>query len=261
MGGYQSGGQTESERERLILEHLGQVHLIAGRIHDRLPDHIPIDDLISTGVIGLISAIDNFDPSRNVQLKTYAEHKIRGAIFDSLRGLDWAPRMLRKRAKEIEAAIDACKQMLRREPTEDEIAAQLKISLEEYRNRLLEIQGIDLETVEYASSGGEGLDLFKFISDDEENLPSRIVERSELERLVADAIERMPKTERTVLSLYYQEELSLREIAQVLNCHLSRASQLKAQAVLRVRAYLEKRLAYPVRPDVASAVRERVAAR
>src|SRR5579863_6256149 len=123
---------AESERERLILEHLPQVRLIARRIHDRLPESVSLEDLISTGVVGLIAAIDRFDPSQNVKLKTYAEYKIRGAILDSLRGLDWAPRQQRKRAKQIEAAICAAEQRLHRSPTEEEIAAELGQTIEEY---------------------------------------------------------------------------------------------------------------------------------
>src|SRR5205085_2966410 len=113
---------TIAERERLILEHLPQVRLIARRIHDRLPESVSLDDLISTGIIGLISAIDRFDASQNVKLKTYAEYKIRGAILDNLRGLDWAPRQQRKRSKQIEAAISVAEQRLKRSPSEEEIA-------------------------------------------------------------------------------------------------------------------------------------------
>src|SRR5438132_4582378 len=120
------------ELARLILEHLPQVRLIARRIQERLPDNISLDDLVSIGVIGLISAIDRFDSSHNVKLKTYAEYKIRGAILDSLRGLDWAPRQQRKRSKQIEAAISAAEQRLHRSPSEEEIAAQLGLSIEEY---------------------------------------------------------------------------------------------------------------------------------
>src|ERR1700681_2653793 len=127
MNGYAvSEVIDEEKRERLILEHLPQVRLIARRIHERLPENISLDDLVSTGVIGLISAIDNFDPTQNVKLKTYAEYKIRGAILDSLRGLDWAPRQKRRQSKQIEAAIAIAEQQLQRSPTEDEIAAQLK---------------------------------------------------------------------------------------------------------------------------------------
>jgi RNA polymerase sigma factor for flagellar operon FliA len=127
----QDSGLTAAEREQLILEHLPQVRLIARRIHERLPDSVNLDDLISTGAIGLISAIDRFDPSLNVKLKTYAEYKIRGAILDSLRGLDWAPRQQRKRSKQIEAAISVVEQRLHRSPTEEEIAAHMGVDIAE----------------------------------------------------------------------------------------------------------------------------------
>src|SRR4051795_977304 len=120
---------SEESRERLILEHLPQVRLIARRIHDRLPETVSLEDLISTGIIGLISAIDHFDPAHNVKLKTYAEYKIRGAILDSLRGLDWAPRQKRRKSKQIEAAIAVAEQRLHASPTEEEIAVQLGISV------------------------------------------------------------------------------------------------------------------------------------
>src|SRR3982751_565095 len=124
-------GIGTDERERLILEHLPQVRLIARRIQERLPESISLDDLISTGVLGLISAIDNFDASHNVKLKTYAEYKIRGAILDSLRGLDWAPRQKRRKSKQIEAAICSAEQRLHASPAEEEIAAELGISVAE----------------------------------------------------------------------------------------------------------------------------------
>src|SRR6202011_1914557 len=126
----QVGDDTAQERERLILEHLPQVRLIARRIHERLPESVSLDDLVSTGTVGLIAAIDRFDPALKVKLKTYAEYKIRGAILDSLRGLDGAPRQQRKRAKQIESAISTIEQRLHASPTEEEIAAELKLSLE-----------------------------------------------------------------------------------------------------------------------------------
>jgi RNA polymerase sigma factor for flagellar operon FliA len=227
----------EAERERLILEHLPQVRLIARRIQERLPENISLEDLVSTGVLGLIWAIDNFDPSQGVKLKTYAEYRIRGAILDSLRGLDWAPRQKRRRAKQIEAAISGAEQRLKRCPTEDEIAAQLGVTLEEYHDWLVEIRGLNIASLEY-SAGEQGRDLLHQIPDEYENLPSTMLERSELERLLAQTIERIPPIERTVLSLYYQEELTLREIAQVVNLHESRISQLKSQAILRLRSQL-----------------------
>jgi RNA polymerase sigma factor FliA len=225
------------ERERLILEHLPQVRLIARRIQERLPENVSLDDLISTGVIGLISAIDNFDPAQNVKLRTYAEYKIRGAILDSLRGLDWAPRQKRRRSKQIEQAIAAAEQKLKRAPTEDEVAAQLEISLEEYHEWLVEIRGLNIASLEGAG-GEQGKDLINFIPDPSNNLPSALLERSELERLLTESIDDIPEMERTVLSLYYKEELTLREIAQVVNLHESRISQLKSQAILRLRSKL-----------------------
>lgn len=241
---YQAQEEASEERERLILEHLPQVRLIARRIHERLPESVSLDDLISTGTLGLIAAIDRFDPKHNVKLKTYAEYKIRGAILDSLRGLDWAPRQQRKRSKQIEAAIAVAEQRLHRTPAEEEIAAELKVTIDEYHEWLVDIRGVNLGSLEHASPES-GRDLLKFISDSDENWPSFIVERLELQRLLSDAIEKMPPTERIVLSLYYHEELTLREIAKVVNLHESRVSQLKSQAILRLRSFLHKR--WPMR--------------
>jgi len=232
---------TAEERERLILEHLPQVRLIAKRIHERLPESVNLEDLISTGIIGLISAIDRFDPGHNVKLKTYAEYKIRGAILDSLRGLDWAPRQQRKRTKQIESAISAAEQRLHRMPTEEEIAAELNLSVSEYHEWLVEVQGINLGSLESAWREDDGRDLLRYVAASEDQWPSRLLERSELERLLAEAIEKMPRVERLVLSLYYKEELTLREIAKVIKVHESRVSQLKSQAIMRLRAYLKKR--------------------
>lgn len=232
---------TTDERERLILEHLPQVRLIARRIHERLPETVSLDDLISTGIVGLINAVDNFDASHKVKLKTYAEYKIRGAILDSLRGLDWAPRQQRKKAKQIEAAIASVEQRLHRMPAEDEIAAKLGISIEEYHAWLVDIRAINLGSLEAASSEEDGRDLLQFVPDDEQQWPSHLLERAELERLIASAIGRMPYVERTILSLYYHEELTLREVAKVVKLHESRVSQLKSQAILRLRGYIRKR--------------------
>jgi RNA polymerase sigma factor for flagellar operon FliA len=230
---------SDDERERLILQHLPQVRLIARRIQERLPETICLDDLISTGVIGLIAAIDNFDPSHNVKLKTYAEYKIRGAILDSLRGLDWAPRQKRRQAKRIEAAIAAAEQRLKRPPDEAEIAEEMEVSLEEYHDWLVEIRGLNIASLEY-TTGEQGRDLLHYLPDTDDNLPSTLLEKSELVRLLAEGIDSIPKMERTVLGLYYQEELTLREIAQVVNLHESRISQLKSQAILRLRSQMAK---------------------
>jgi RNA polymerase sigma factor for flagellar operon FliA len=227
-------------REALVLQHLPQVRLIAKRIHDRLPQHIGLDDLISAGVVGLIEAVDNFDPSLNVQLKTYAERRIRGAIMDSLRELDWAPRETRKKAKLIEAAIHQVRQRFGREPTEEEIASELNLPQAEYQQWLNGIQAINLERLEYVSTEGQECSMLQFVSDGEENWPSHLVERAELERILALAIERMSKLERTVLNLYYYEELNLGEISKIVGLHLSRVAQLRVQGILRLRSHLRR---------------------
>jgi RNA polymerase sigma factor FliA len=229
------------DREMLIIEHLPQVRLIARRIHERLPGHVNLDDLISHGTIGLISAIDHFDPSQKVKLKTYAEYRIRGAILDGLRGMDWAPRGRRKLSRQIESAIASSEQRLGRIPTEEEIASELGISIDEYREWLVDTENLQIGELEFSSAENEGCNLLKYVSDAESRQPSKILERSALESLLAGQISRMPKIERTVLSLYFYEEMSLKEIGQIMDLHISRISQLKTQAILRLRCVLQKR--------------------
>ena len=238
------------KREHLILEHLVQVRLIARRIHERLPVSVSLDDLISAGILGLIAAIDRYDSSQDVKLKTYAEYKIRGAILDSLRGLDWAPRQQRKRLKLIEAAIKALEQKHCRIPTEEEIAAYLHLPISEYQEWLSESRGLTLGSLEQAGGEENGHSLLHYLSSANEQWPSRIVERAELENLLARAIDKMPRLEKTILNLYYYEEITLREIATVVGLHESRVSQLKSQAILRLRSLMARRLPVPSESDL-----------
>jgi RNA polymerase sigma factor FliA len=239
MTPYQSTCPIDAEeRERLILEHLPQVRLIARRIHERLPENVSLDDLVSTGVLGLISAIDRFDPAQNVKLKTYAEYKIRGAILDSLRGLDWAPRQQRRRSKQIESAIAQLEQRLQRAPAEEEIAAELGVALDEYHDWLSEIRGLNVGSLESQNCEEGASGLMRFVSDKEEDWPSNAFERAEMKRVLMQAISRMPYIERTVLGLYYQDDLTLREISKIVKLHESRVSQLKTQAIVRLRAFM-----------------------
>jgi RNA polymerase sigma factor for flagellar operon FliA len=239
---YQPDAYVDAElrREALVLQHLPQVRLIARRIHNQLPSYVSLDDLISMGVIGLLAAIDKFDPSLDVQLNTYAERKIRGAILDGLRETDWAPREIRKKSKLIQAAIDRAQQRAGREAIEEEIAAELGTTLEEYQNWLTEVKSVELQPLEFARGDKPGLGLIQFIAVGEEFSPSHIVERAELERILALAIDRIPKIERTVLHLYYFEEMNLREIGEIVGIHLSRVAQLRTQAILRLRSHLER---------------------
>ncbi len=236
-------------REHLILEHLAQVKLIAKRIHERLPVSVSLDDLVSIGILGLIAAIDRYDSRHDVKLKTYAEYKIRGAILDSLRDLDWAPRQQRKRVKLIEAAIAALEGKLCRVPTEEEIAAHLGLPVAEYQEWLSKAHGLTLGSLEHAGSEENRYDLLRYLSGTDEQWPSRIVERAELESLLGEAIGKLPRLEKTILNLYYYEEVTLREIAGIVDLHESRVSQLKSQAILRLRSLMAKQL--PVtRPDM-----------
>jgi RNA polymerase sigma factor for flagellar operon FliA len=229
---------SAKEREELTLEHLPQVTWIASRIHEKLPSNVQLDDLISAGIVGLLAAIDKFDPSHNASLKTYAEYKIRGAILDSIRGLDGIPTHRRKHVKQVQQAIKAAEQRLQRTPTEEEIAAELEISVSEYQQWMVDLRGVSLGSLDVIEDSEE-VGLLKFIADDSESSPEYILQEAELEKVLSAGIDKMPANERTVLSLYYKEELNLREIASIMGLHITRISQLRAQGVLRLRSYIE----------------------
>jgi RNA polymerase sigma factor for flagellar operon FliA len=232
---------SAEERERLIVEHLPQVRLIARKIHERLPENIALDDLLSAGVVGLIQAIDHFDPQQNVKLRTYAEFRIRGSILDSLRETDWAPRMKRKMARELEDALSRAEQKYRRAPEEAEIAAEMRITVEDYRQKLNEVAALEIGELEFLRDERESPVLMKYLATAEGDSPAVQLERAELERLVAGCIDGIPKVEKTVLGLYFHEELTLKEIGEVMGLHYSRVSQLKSQAIFRLRNAIAKR--------------------
>ncbi len=229
---------SEEERHCLILEHLPQVRQLARRIHRRLPETVSLDDLVSIGVVGLISAVDRFDPSRHIQLKSYAEHKIKGGILDSLRRLDWASRPQRKRAKQIGAAIAAVEQRVQRAPTEQEIATELNLTIPRYREWQVNVRGLNLGQPDTRESSDdyEKRDLLRSLPGDPSELPSAVLERGELRRTLAAAISGLPEIQRTVLTLHYRDELRLREISKVTGLHESRISLIRSQAILKLRA-------------------------
>jgi RNA polymerase sigma factor FliA len=238
---YSEPEKVPASREQLILEHLPQVNWIATRIHERLPGNTSLEDLVSTGIIGLINAIDNFDASFNVKLKTYAEYKIRGAILDSVRGMDGIAPHKRKRLKLVQAALDTLEQKFQRAPTEEEIAAELGLPHREYQEWLAELRGISIGSLDAPVGDDESRSLVSFIADTEENSPALLLERSELQKLIQEGVERLPGPERLVLDLYYRQGQNIREIAPILNLHITRISQIKAQAILRLRNYIERR--------------------
>lgn len=232
---------SEEERERLILAHMPQVRLIARKIYERLPETASFEDLISAGVIGLINAIDNFDAAQNVKLKTYAEFRIRGAILDSLRELDWAPRLKRRMAREFEGAIARLEQSLGRSPEEAEIAAAVGLGIDDYRQKLMEVEALNIGEIDFIQNEHGDPKMLKYAIAEDRDSPAMTLERTQLEGLIASCIDKIPASEKTVLSLYFFEELTLREIAEIMELHLSRVSQIKSQAILRLRAAITKR--------------------
>jgi RNA polymerase sigma factor FliA len=228
-------------REQLILDHLPQVNWIATRIHEKLPGNTNLEDLISIGIIGLINAIDNFDPSLNVKLKTYAEYKIRGAILDSVRGMDGIAPHKRKRLKLVQTAMSTLEQRLQRAPSEEEIATELGIPHREYQEWLVELRGISIGSLDAPISEDDSRSLISYVADSEDNSPALILERSELQKLIQEGLEKLPGPERIVLDLYYRQGQNIREIAPILDVHITRISQIKAQAIIRLRNYIERR--------------------
>lgn len=245
---HKTGVDPYVDRESLIIESLHQVRSIARRIHEKLPPNMSLDDLVSAGIIGLIQAVDNFDPEQNVKFRTYAEYKIRGAILDSLRELDWAPRLQRKKAKAIETAIAAAQQAVMRVPNEDEIVQCLGITVEEYREWLVDTQGLSIGSLHECAGKDSKNTLLEFVMDSESNQPGNLLERQEMERMLATVVAKLPEIERTILSLYYEGDLTPREIAPIVEMTAARVCQLRTQAILRLRAQVHRILSSRRRP-------------
>lgn len=227
------------ERDRLLLEHLGSVRYIAHRIHERLPQHVELDDLISSGVVGLIDAFNKFDHTKDVQFKSYAQFRIRGAILDSLRVLDWSPRELRRKGRAVQEAIQTITRNQRRTPTEPEIARELNVSLNEYQLLLGQLKGLEIGSLNMEHNDDSGEDQLAYIAGSPEDDPLFRCLQGEMRQLLIDAIEELPEKERMVLTLYYYEELTMKEIGLTLGVVESRVSQIHSAAVVRLRASLQ----------------------
>lgn len=226
---------TGRERDALVESHLPQVRLIADRLSARLPPSVDRDDLVGAGVIGLLDAVDRYDTSRGVLFKTFAEMRIRGAMLDSLRDLDWAPRSVRRRARSVEEAVRRVEQRLGRTAVEEEVAAELALPLPEYQRLLHELRGITLTTLD-ADEDEETGARFRQIADPTMPTPAAGFEHAEAQTRLAAAVDALPARERQVVALYYLEELTMKEVGEVLGVTESRVSQLHTQAVLRLRA-------------------------
>ena len=249
------------ERERLLLEHLPQVRFIARRIHDRLPAHVPLEDLVHAGVVGLIDAVEKFDASKNVHLKSYAKFRIRGAILDSLRELDWSPRHLRRQARCIEEAHRDLKLRLGRAATEPELANELGMKLEDFQHLLGDLRGLDLGSLQMESSDPQSdEDVVSYNPGGAEKDPFFQCLHGELKSLVSGALDELDEKEKQVVMLYYLEELTMKEVGAVLGVGESRVSQIHSVALIRLRARLEdllrSRMQVASAPSARNQVRE-----
>jgi RNA polymerase sigma factor for flagellar operon FliA len=241
----QYGNVPQDLKERIVLEHTALIRYIVNRIAVRLPSHIDLDDLHNTGVIGLMDAIDKYDPDKNCKFKTYAEFRIKGAILDQLRSLDWVPRSIRQKSRRLEQAYAEVEQRLGRSATNTEIAESLGIKLEEFHFLVDQVRGISMVNLDELRSGSDSDhsaygDIFEDVK--AEN-PFVSLKSRELRQSVADCIGSIPEKERLVISLYYYEDLNMKEIGSILGITESRVCQIHTKAVGRLRAKLRSAMA------------------
>ncbi|HJW44798.1 MAG TPA: FliA/WhiG family RNA polymerase sigma factor [Geothrix sp.] len=227
-----------NNREQIIKDYVPLVKFVAHRVASRLPSHVELDDLINSGILGLMDAIEKFEPARNIKFKTYAELRIKGAILDGLRDLDWVPRSLRRKKKDIESAYHMLEQQMGRAATDEEVARHLGVPLEELHKNLDELKGVTLGTFVEVGEDGEGESLISFVPDPDAEDPHQTFQASEIKEILRDAMEVLPKKEKFVVQLYYFDELTMKEIGTLLNITESRVSQLHTKAMLRLRGKL-----------------------
>ncbi len=229
-------------RERLVIAYSPLVKYVAGRMASGLPAHVEESDLISYGLVGLISAIQRFEPERDIKFETYAITRIKGAIIDELRSLDWVPRSVRARAREIERTNSKLEHRLQRAPTDEEMAAELQLTVDDFQDALLQISNSSVAALDelwtVSDASGDQVSLLDTLQDPDALDPALVMDATDLKDRVSDAIARLPEREKLVVALYYYENLTLREIGEVLGVTESRVSQLHTKAVLRLRSRL-----------------------
>jgi RNA polymerase sigma factor FliA len=235
-----------SEKERLTLEYAPLVHNIVQRMAIKFPSHIDLDDLMSSGIIGLMDAIDKFQPEKGVKFPTYAEARIRGAILDELRSMDWVPRSIRQKSKRIEEAYNVLETKFDRPATDEEIAQYLEMTLEEFYEMLNETRGISLFSIDQLDQQNGAVtkdkSLYSYIIEFHKETPFSLYQLKEIKEKVMDTLEKLPEKERMVASLYYYDELTMKEIGEILGISESRVSQLHSKIILRLRSKLKKML-------------------
>jgi RNA polymerase sigma factor for flagellar operon FliA len=230
-------------KEQIVLEHTPLIRYIVNRIAVRLPSHIDLDDLHNTGVIGLMDAIEKYDPDKNCKFKTYAEFRIKGAILDQLRSLDWVPRSVRQKSRKLERAYGEVEQRLGRSATEDEVADSLGLQIDKFHDLLNQVRGIslvNLEEIRGNNADGDRSGTFADIIEDvhSEN-PFASLKLLETKHVISDTIASLPEKERLVISLYYYEDLNMKEIGGILGITESRVCQIHTKSVMRLRSKLK----------------------
>ena len=228
-------------RDKFIRQYMPLVKYVAGKVSTGLPDSVEFDDLVGFGQFGLLDAINKFDPDKNVKFKTYAVTRIRGAIFDELRELDWVPRSVRQKSREIEDTIVELEAKMGRTASDSEIAKAMGMTESEYESTIMKVSGtsiLSLNDVWYSGDDSEHLSIGDNIEAPNSLNPDVIVEREEIRKVIIQAINELPQNEKMVIVLYYHEDLTFKEIGQVLNVSESRISQLHSKANLRLRAKL-----------------------
>lgn len=235
--GTESLVTSYQNRDDLILSHLPLVKFLVGRISAKLPPHLDQQDLLSVAVVGLITAAERFDPGRGIQFKTFAEKRIMGSIMDELRAQDWLPRTLREKYKRLEHQFSVLEQKLGRNPSSEEVAAAMGMDLEKYFQLVEEVHSLSFMSLDDFQEDDDGgaFGLLHFLSDNGSENPQNQIMAKQLLHSLGEAIESLPEKERIVVTLYYYEELNLKEIGEVLGLTESRISQLHSQAVIRLK--------------------------
>lgn len=235
--------EDASERDRLVMEHVGLVRTLGQRLAQRLPSQVELSDLISVGVLGLIDAATRYKPGLGVPFDAFARRRIQGAMLDSLRDMDWAPRSLRRLRRDVDSAMANARRRLGREPEDLDVAEELSMTPADYSKALAQLRMLDVASVRSLDATNEdGTSWLELCVDPDEGVASRL-ERKELRQHLAVAIGQIPERERNILAMYYEEELTLAEIGEVIGVGESRVSQLRSQAIARLRTILRQALA------------------
>lgn len=230
------------DRDELIITHLPLVKFLVGRIASQLPPHLDREDLMSAAVIGLITAAERFDPGRGVQFKTFVEQRIRGTIMDELRSQDWLTRSLREKFKRLEHEFAILEQKLGRNPTSEEVSSAMGMNLEEYFHLLEEVHFLSVVSLDdsWEDEDGSPFGLLDVLEDKGVENPQKQLMAKEMVDILADSIDSLPEKEKIVVTLYYYEELNLKEIGEVLSLTESRICQLHSQAIMRLRTKMKQ---------------------